>query len=82
MANLTEIRSIAASIAALSICESLLLAMSDLKIMSEKDIDGVLQDAAAANRNAGTSPQAKALHREVVNIIQRIAGGGDAVPRP
>ncbi len=38
-----------AGLAALAICESLLLALYDRKILPEKEIIGVLRDAAAAH---------------------------------
>jgi hypothetical protein len=81
MANSTEIKGPAAGLAALSICESLLLALSDLKIMGEKDAGGVLEDAAAAHRSAGTSTQDAELHLEVVTIIDRIIAGGNSIHR-
>jgi hypothetical protein len=69
---------VAAGVAALSICESLLLALSDLKIMAEKDTCGVLEDAAAAHRSAGDATQNSQLHREVAAIIDRIIAGGNS----
>jgi hypothetical protein len=80
-ANSTEIKGAAAGLAALSICESLLLALSDLKIMGEKDAGGVLEDAAAAHRSAGASTQDAELHLEVVAIIDRIIAGGNSIRR-
>ena len=71
----------AAGFAALAICESLLLALSDLKIMAKKEADGVLEDAAAPHRGAGPSTQDAAMHLEVVNIIDRIIAGGNSIPR-
>jgi len=61
--------------------ESLLLALSDLKIISEQDISGVLDDAAAAHRSAGGSTEDAALHLAVVAILDRIGAGGNSVPR-
>jgi hypothetical protein len=78
----TEIKRAAAGLAALSICESLLLAPSDLKIMAAKDAGNVLEDAAAAHRNAGVSAQDTVFHLEVVAIIDRIIAGGNSIPRP
>ena len=68
--------------AALAICESLLLAMTDLKIMSEQDTRELLMHAAAAHRQASTRGQSAELHRAVAAIIKRIhdgkdVGGGD-----
>ena len=82
MTNLTEATGVASGLAALSICESLLLALSDLKIMGEKDVGGVLDDAAAAHRSAGASTKDAALHLQVVAILDRIIAGGNSVPRP
>ena len=69
-------------LAALSICESLILAMGDLKIMGEDDAIGVISDAAEAHRGAGKTAQEKALHAEVVVILDRIISGGNSVRRP
>ena len=41
--------------AALSICESLLIAMRDLNLMTEKDVRDVLDDAATAPRTPPTN---------------------------
>lgn len=57
MNNSTEIRGIADGVAALSVCESLLLAMGDLKIMGEKEAVGIITDAANAHRGAGSTSQ-------------------------
>jgi hypothetical protein len=81
MPNSTETKGAAAGLAALSICESLLLALSDLEIMGEKDAGGVLEDAAAAHRSAAASRRDAGLHLEVVAIIDRIIAGGNSIPR-
>lgn len=82
MANPAEIKGTASGIAALAICESLLIAMSDLKIMGASETAGVLKDAASAHRNAGGAGHEAALHREVAAIIERIIAGGNSVPHP
>jgi hypothetical protein len=41
--------------AALTICEALLLALNDHKILPEKEIVGILEDAAAAHENVPAS---------------------------
>lgn len=81
MTDSTDTVGTAAGVAALSICESLLLALSDLKIMSEKDAGDVLRDAADAHRDAGRIAQSSTLNRDVVVIIDRIIAGKDAMPR-
>jgi hypothetical protein len=82
MANSADINGAASGLAALSICESLLLAMGDLKVMDEKEVIGVVADAAAAHRNANGSANDKALHLEVVTILDRIIASGNSVRRP
>ena len=67
-------------LAALSLCESLLLALGELKIMSAKDIDDLLADVAETHRKAAdlaTGPDAT-LHRKVVNHAERIRAGGNS----
>jgi len=58
--------------AALAICEALLLALTDLKLMSVKQVREVLDDAAVVHRNAATTPDDAALRREVAAHIKRI----------
>ena len=65
--------------AALTICESLLLALNDHNILPENDILGVLRDAAATHENAvdtkGEVPRAVAI------LIGKIISGGNSVRR-
>ena len=82
MTNSTDNYSVASGVAALSICESLILAMGDLNIIGKKDAVGVISDAASAHRDAGHTPQAVAMHREVTAILDRIVAGGNSVRRP
>lgn len=82
MTTPTDLGSTASGMAALSICESLLLAMGDLKIMAAHDAIGVITDAASAHRGAGSSPQEIAMHAEVAAILDRIIAGGNSVRRP
>ena len=76
-----DLHNTASGLAALSICESLFLAMGDLKILAESDVIGVISDAAAAHRSAGFTPQGIALHAEAAEILQRIISGGNSVRR-
>lgn len=82
MAHPSDITNIASGLAALSICESLLLAMGDLKIMGEDEALNVISDAASAHRNAGGTEQEIAIHREVAAVLDRILAGGNSVRRP
>ncbi len=65
--------------AALSICESLLLAMNDRGLLPEHEIMGILRDAAASHENAvGTELETK-RHRAVADLINAITAGGNSV---
>lgn len=73
-----------AGIAALSICEALLLALNDRHVLPESEIIGILEDASAAHRNA-TGPDTDAdagMHVAVATLIDRIIAGGNSVRRP
>jgi hypothetical protein len=69
-----------AGTAALAICESLLLALNDRKVLPEKEIVGILQDAAAAHENAPAGER-EALHAAVAALINGILAGGNSVRR-
>jgi hypothetical protein len=69
-------------IAALSICESLLLALNDRKLLPESEILGILQDAAAAHEKAAGPDADTETHRAAAEIINRIIAGGNSVRRP
>lgn len=68
--------------AALSICESLLLALNDHKVLPEREILGILTDAAAAHENVPEADGDAELHTEVVALINGILAGGNLVRRP
>jgi hypothetical protein len=78
MANLPETN--AAGYAALAICESLLLTLTDLKIMAEQDARDLLTDAVSAHRQAGGSSPAPELNVAVAAIIERILAGKNSLP--
>lgn len=71
----------AAGHAALAICESLLLALNDRNILPEREIVGILKDAAAAHENAPSDDGLAELHITVANLINRIISGGNSVRR-
>lgn len=81
MTDPTDMTNIASGIAALSICESLLLALGDLDILGEREAVGVIADAAVAHREAGLSGHDKDLHLEVAAILDRIIAGGNSIRR-
>ena len=82
MASSADMLDAASGMAALSICESLLLAMGDLKIMNEQQAIGVIKDAAASHQAASdiaSSAEATSRHLEVVAILNKIIAGGNSV---
>jgi hypothetical protein len=69
----------AAGLAALGICESLLIALTELKVISEQDARDLLTDVATTHTNAALAAQAPERHRAVVKIVQRILDDKDGV---
>jgi hypothetical protein len=67
--------------AALSICESLLLALNDRNILPEREIVGVLRDAALAHEGAALHGEDPETHRAAAALIQKIIDGGNSVRR-
>lgn len=67
--------------AALAICESLLLALNDRNILPEREIVGVLRDAAAAHSHDAGQDGLDELHTEVAALINGILAGGNSVRR-
>lgn len=72
----------AAGFAALSICESLLLALNDRGILPEREIVGILRDAASAHENAPIGVGSAEMHKAVAALINKIIDGGNSVRRP
>ncbi len=67
--------------AALSICEALLLALNDARILPKSEIMGVLNDAATTHENAGGSDIEIESHKAVAALINRINVSGNSVRR-
>lgn len=82
MPGVKKINGKAAGIAALSICESLLLELGDKKILSESEVVGVISDAAEAHRSATGTDADLEMHKVVVTLLDRIIAGGNSVRRP
>jgi hypothetical protein len=72
----------AAGRAALSICESLLIAPHDLKIMSERDARDVLLDAATAHHEAGRTSDHADFYRRVAAISDAMIARGNGLGDP
>ena len=72
-------KSNAAGLAALSICESLLLSLTDLEIIKGTEVVSILKDAAAAHRGAVTESKDPEAHRAAAEVIERIIKGKNSV---
>jgi hypothetical protein len=79
----------AAGHAALAICESLLLSLTENKVIDEAEARAILADAAAAHRNTtplladGAAHEADgAAHEEAATLIEAILKGGNSVRHP
>jgi hypothetical protein len=70
----------ACGLAALSICEAMLLSLTDNKIIDEAK--AILTDAATAHREAAPlADGAGGEHREAAALIEAIRDGGNSVRR-
>lgn len=68
--------------AALGICESLILALTETKVLSEQDARDLLADVAAAHQQcAFVAPDDAELHHAVIATVQRILAGKNGVRR-
>ena len=62
--------------AALSICEALLLAIKDRELLPENEIVGVLHDAAAVHETAVGNNDEKDMHQAAAVLINKIIASG------
>jgi hypothetical protein len=72
----------AAGHAALAICESMLLSLTENKIIDEAEARAILADAAAAQSNSVPLLADGAVHDEAATLIEAILEGGNSVRRP
>ena len=72
----------AAGHAALAICESMLLSLTENKIIDQAEARAILADAAAAHRNSVPLLADGAVHDEAATLIEAILKGGNSVRRP
>jgi len=66
-----------AGMAALSICEALLLALQDRNVLPEREIVGILRDAAETHEKASGPESERQLHAETANLINEILEKGN-----
>lgn len=72
----------AAGLAALSICEAILLSLTENAIIDEAEARGILTDAAEAHRAAAPPADGHAgLHAAAAALIKAIRDGGNSVRR-
>lgn len=69
----------AAGLAALAICESLLLSLTEHTTLSVKEARSILEDAAAANRNAIALEADGGHHAAAAEVIELILAGRNSV---
>lgn len=81
MVPTTDIKDIAAGCAALAICESLLLALTESRVLGDNDVRGILEDAAATHRGAESTAPDAAVHYEAARMIEHIIEVRSSLPR-
>ena len=60
----------------------MLLALYDLKVMSQADARNVLKDAATAHHNEASANSSQSeMHKQIANLIDKILAGGNSLPR-
>ena len=69
----------AAGLAALSLCESLLLSLTDNKIIGEAEAKAILQNAATAHRRSVSLAERADEHAEAAALIEALIEHGDSV---
>ncbi len=65
-------------LAALSICESLILSMADRGLLDELETRNVLEDVIAVQHNAAEAGDNPVLHTAVAQLVDRILKGENA----
>ena len=69
----------AAGQAALAICESILLSLTESKVINSGEARAILEDAAAAHRSAIPLVPDGTAHDEAAALIEAILKGGNSV---
>ena len=71
--------SVADGTAALGICESLIIALTDLKVITERDARDLLTDVATSHQEAAAQSATPTKHDAVVAIVHRILAAKNGV---
>lgn len=69
----------AAGLAALAICESMLLSFKENDLVGEAEVRAILKDAAATHRNAAALVADGGQHEAAAEVIERILAGRNSV---
>ena len=71
----------AAGHAALAICESMLLSLTENKVIDQTEARSILKDAAAAHRNSipVVTDGGTVAHEEAASLIETMLKGGNSV---
>jgi hypothetical protein len=74
----------AAGHAALAICESMLVSLTENKIIDQAEAKAILADAAAAHRHSIplVTDGGGAAHKEAASLIETMLKGGNSVRHP
>ena len=64
---------------ALSVCESLLLALQERGLLSKEEVDGLLEDVENAHRNVSVDDDGRAFHDTIVEVVGEIRNGGNSI---
>jgi len=70
--------SAAVGLAALSICESLILSLGDRGLLDERETKNLLGDVIAVHHNAAEAGDNPVLHNAVARLVTRIRKGENA----
>ncbi len=65
--------------AALSLCQSLLLALQDRKILENAEVNGLLEDVVSAHRNAAADGEEPEFNNAVADAVSSIIRTEDPV---
>src|SRR5262245_66179333 len=65
--------------AALGICESLLITLTEAKVIAEEDARDLLADVIASHQEASVTSTTPEKHHAVIAVVQRILAGKDGV---
>lgn len=66
-------------LAALSMCESLLISLKERGLLDESDVDALLSDAAKSHAEAARTSHSASLHNRAREVIRLVQSGTNSV---